>query len=39
MEIEGFGEAKEELSSEKLGMIQESVLVGVELGLDREMQQ
>ena len=39
VEIEGFGEAKEELSSEKLGMIQESVLAGVEVGLDREMQQ
>ena len=38
MEIEGFGGAKE-LSSEKLGMIQESVLAGVELGLGREMQQ
>lgn len=39
VEIEVFGEAKQELNSEKPGMIQESIFAGFELELGREIQQ
>ena len=39
VEIEVFGEAKQELNSEKPGMIQESIFAGVELELGREIRQ
>lgn len=39
VEIEVFGEAKQELNSEKPGMIQESIFAEFELELGREIQQ
>lgn len=38
VEIELFGEAKQELNSEKPGMIQEAIFAGFELELGREIQ-